>query len=391
MAGQPPRLKPIVAISLAHLVNDWYMNFIQTLLPFLVAAGMSVGRGGFLISAFTLSSSVLQPVFGYLVDRKNQRWMVYVGTIWMAIMLSLLGVTDNYAALFAFSLFSGLGTAAFHPQAAAMIGSVSGNRHGLFQAVFAAAGNIGWALTPLIAVPFIVTQGLSATPVLVIPGIAAAAMLLTFSPKSPVGKKGESVPFRPLLREHWRELLKIVFVVALRSLTYFGIIAFLPLFLQERGVTLVHSGQILFVMLFAGALGGLVGGHLSDRLERRGIIIVSLILAAPLFHLALHAEGLARDLLLALGGAALLASFSVTVVLAQEVLRKNAAMASGLTLGFGNGIGGLGVGLVGMLIERYGLGVAMHLIAWLPLVAGILAASIKRRALSAEQTAAAAT
>ncbi len=266
-------------------------------------------------------------------------------------MLSLLGVTDNYAALFAFSLFSGLGTAAFHPQAAAMIGSVSGNRHGLFQAVFAAAGNIGWALTPLIAVPFIVT----------------------------------------LLREHWRELLKIVFVVALRSLTYFGIIAFLPLFLQERGVTLVHSGQILFVMLFAGALGGLVGGHLSDRLGRRGIIIVSLILAAPLFHLALHAEGLARDLLLALGGAALLASFSVTVVLAQEVLRKNAAMASGLTLGFGNGIGGLGVGLVGMLIERYGLGVAMHLIAWLPLVAGILAASIKRRALSAEQTAAAAT
>jgi FSR family fosmidomycin resistance protein-like MFS transporter len=375
----PPKLRAIAAISLAHLVNDWYMNLIQTLLPFLVAAGLGVGRGAFLISAFTTTSSILQPVFGYLVDRKNQRWMVYVGTVWMAALLCLLGVADNYAALFALCLLSGLGTAAFHPQAAAMIGSVSGNRRGLFQAVFTASGNVGWALTPLLAVPVIASQGLGATPLFVIPGLAAAAMLRFSSPKQQSGCKSESVPMRPLLRRHWRELTKIVLVVSFRSVTYFGLIAFLPLYLQNQGVPLVHSGRLLFLMLFAGAMGGVLGGHLSDRLGRRAVIAISLFLAAPLCHLALHADGLARDVLLALAGVSLMASFSVTVVLAQEVISKNAAMASGLTLGFGIGIGGLGVGMIGLLIESHGLSSVMHLLAWFPILAGLLAASLKRR------------
>ena len=93
------------------------MNYIQTLLPFLVMSGLAVSRAAFLISIFTITSSILQPIFGYLVDQKNQRWMLYVGTAWMAILLGLIGIIKNYFLLAFVVALAGLGTAAFHPQA----------------------------------------------------------------------------------------------------------------------------------------------------------------------------------------------------------------------------------------------------------------------------------
>jgi FSR family fosmidomycin resistance protein-like MFS transporter len=369
----------IASLSLAHLFNDWYMNYIQTLLPFLVMSGLGVSKGAFLISAFTITSSLLQPVFGYLVDQKNQRWMVYVGTIWMAVLISLIGLIHYYPLLVIIAALSGLGTAAFHPQASAMVTSVSGNRKGFFQACFTAAGNVGWALTPLMVVPFVQNYGLEITPVFILPGVLVA-ILLWFSAPRGLSKETVAPPaLMTVLRSNWVELTKVVIVVAFRSLAYFGLIAFLPLYLQTRNVSLLTGSRLLFVMLFAGAMGGIVGGYLSDRIGRKAVIVGSLVIASPLFYLFLNTNGLLSYVLLALSGAALLASFSVTVVVAQEIISMNAAMASGLMLGFGIGIGGLGVGLVGIIAEYMGIAYAINLLVWLPLPAGVFGLFIKNR------------
>jgi len=49
------------------------------------------------------------------------------------------------------------------------------------------------------------------------------------------------------------------------------------------------------------------------------------------------------------------------------MISKSAAMASGLMLGFG--IGGLGIGLVGLLVEYSGIVPVIQLLIWLPLLA----------------------
>ncbi|MBF0495273.1 MAG: MFS transporter [Deltaproteobacteria bacterium] len=366
-----PNKGKIFSISLAHLLNDWYMNYIQTLLPFMVAAGLSVSKGAFLISAFTITSSLLQPVFGYLVDQKNQRWMVYVGTLWMAMLLCLVGVLNNYWLLIITVTLAGLGTSAFHPQASAMITTLSAGRRGFFQGLFVSAGNVGWALTPLIVVPFTHTYGLKSTPLFVLPGVLVAMLLWFTAPRDLVRTKSVPSPLWPILRLVWPELVKVVLVVACRSLTYFGLVSFFPLYLQQKNVSLITGSRLLFVMLFAGAMGGMVGGHLSDRFGRKAVIVFSLISAGPLFYLFLGTSGFLSYVLLALAGACLLASFSVTIVIAQEIIAKNAAMAAGLMLGFGIGIGGLGVGLVGLLAEHLGLDYAIHLLIWMPILAGL--------------------
>jgi len=375
--GNAPQKGRIFSLSLAHMLNDWYMNYLQTLLPFLTAAGLAVSQGAFLVAAFTITSSIVQPVSGYLVDQKNQRWMVYVGTLWMAVLLGLAGTIGNYPlALLAVSL-GGLGTAAFHPQASAMVSAVSGTRKGTFQALFVAAGNVGWALTPLLAVPFIQAYGLARTPVFIVPGVLVAILLWFTAPRVGPAARSPSSPLGRALAGQWGELTKIVLVVALRSLAYTALVAFLPLYFQRRGVSLVTSSHLLFVMLFAGALGGLAGGYLFDRYGEKVVIAGSLAAASPLFFLALQSGGPSGYLFLALAGACLLASFSVTIVAAQKLISGNAAMASGLMLGFANGAGGLGVGFVGVLAQHAGVPFAVHFLIWLPLVTGLFALTLR--------------
>ena len=174
--------RTVLTLSLSHMLNDWYMNFIQTLLPFFVLAGLSVSKGALLVSLFTLSSSIIQPLFGVIVDRKNQRWLVYAGTLWMSVLLGLLGLIKSYPLMLAVVTLAGLGTAAFHPQASAMVNAASGERKGFYQAVFIAMGNVGWALTPLVVIPLVYRWGIEVTPVFIIPGVLAAVLLLLATP-----------------------------------------------------------------------------------------------------------------------------------------------------------------------------------------------------------------
>ena len=369
----------IFSLSLAHMVNDWYMNYIQTLLPYIVAAGISISKGAFLISIFTITSSLLQPVFGYLIDKRNKHWLCYIGTIWMAVLLSMIGLFRSYIALVLVVALAGLGTAAFHPQASAMTAACSGERKGLFQAVFIAAGNVGWAFTPLIAVPIVEHYGLRITPVFALPGIAITVLLFYVVPKIQPASKPAPTPLLPALRSAWSQLLKVMLVVAFRSLTYFSMVSFLPMYLLQKKIPSIVSSRLVFIMLFSGALGGLLGGFLSDKFGRKIVIIVSLSAASPVFFLFLMTNGIISYIFLTLAGALLLASFSVTVVIAQNAISKNAAMASGLMLGAGTGIGGLGVGAMGILVENLGISFAVNLLIWFPLMAGLLGIGIKEK------------
>jgi MFS transporter, FSR family, fosmidomycin resistance protein len=374
-----PQVGKIGLLSAGHLVNDLYMNQIQVLIPFWVLAGLSVSQGGFLVAAFTVTSSLVQPVFGMLSDRKNYRWLIFCGTAWMSVLLSLMGLSTNYLLLLLLASLAGLGTAGFHPQASAMVAACSANSKSFVQAVFIAAGNVGWALTPLLFVPLILSFGMRGSLFFAIPGLVMSLLLWAVSRKAVFAAKASIAqpPVWPVLKTNARELTTILLIVAFRSLTYFSLIAFLPLYLKQQNVSLVTSSRMVSLMLFAGSIGGLIGGFIADKYGRRIILIVSLGLATPLFALFLMTQGWLSIFFLALGGACLLATFSVTVTAAHKVIRNNAGLASGLTLGFGTGIGGLGVGLMGILTDKAGINITIYCLVALPLLAGSLGFRLK--------------
>lgn len=380
------RIATVSTLSFAHLVNDWYMNFPQVLLPFLAVCGLPVSKGAFLVSSFAITSSLLQPVFGWWADRRGRRFPVYLGTAWMALCMGAVGFSHGYVATLALVGLAGLGTAAFHPQASALVARSSGSSKGFWQGVFIASGNVGWALSPLALVPVLQRFGLHATAWCALPGLATALLLvavLSGHGEASAAREAPPIDLVGAVRGARGILLRILSVVAVRSWAYFGFISFLPLYLRERGIGLGSSSRLLFLMLFSGALGGLFGGFLSDRSAgrdgRRRILSASMLLSAPLLLLSLRfCATAAGTVLVALAGACVLASFSITVVLAQQALGRAAALASGLTLGFGVGIGGLGVGLTGLFAERFGVASATTLLAALPALGGLLALGLPK-------------
>ncbi len=376
-------VREIFALAFSHLVNDWYGNFLATALPLFVLAGLSVSKSAFLISVFTMTSSVMQPLFGFLVDHYHQRWLVYVGTVWMAVLLSLVGVVQSHYALLVFiACISGLGTAAFHPQASFMVGKLGGSRKAFWMGFFISMGNVGMALAPLLMIPFFNHFGLEKSPFLAIPGIIAALFVLLSIPHNAETKKMRPQASLRDLRTAIVPLFKILSVVSLRSWAYFSLIAFLPLFYKARGIPLSSSSRLVFLMLFTGAIGGLLGGYFWDKVRGKTkvnwILSLSLIASAPLFLLYLHIpSGTQALIVLGIAGACLLASFSITVIMAQEAAGKSAALASGLMLGLGVGIGGLGVSITGMGVERFGIVPTLNVLVILPLIAGLLAATLR--------------
>jgi FSR family fosmidomycin resistance protein-like MFS transporter len=277
--------------------------------------------------------------------------------------------------------FAGLGTAAFHPRAMMVVHHVSGSRKGLGTAVFGTGGNIGFAMGPMVGSLLVLGFGLYATIGLVVPG-ALIALLIFFWPgdflqrEAPAKGKTRSSDegLRSIL---WGSLILTCLIVTLRSWVYTSFITYLPMFLQEQGLPLKTGSLMLTVFLAGGAAAGLYGGHLSDRVGRRLVIIVSMLLYPIFMSLMILGSGPILWFLAAASGAALLASFSVTIVLAQEILPRNLGLASGLILGLGFGMGGLGAAVSGWIADMVGLYKTVWVLALVPVLGSLVGAFIR--------------
>jgi FSR family fosmidomycin resistance protein-like MFS transporter len=181
------------------------------------------------------------------------------------------------------------------------------------------------------------------------------------------------------LRSAARELVAIVIVIAIRSLAYTGMLTILPLYFKSENLSNIAASHLVTIMLFAGAIGGILGGFISDLYGRKLLIVGSLVLATPFFIAFLYTQGILSTIFLALAGASLLASFSVTVVAAQEAIPDNKALAAGLTMGFAGGVGGLAVIFIGCIGDIWGLSSAIFVVFLLPILAGLAALFMKDR------------
>jgi FSR family fosmidomycin resistance protein-like MFS transporter len=125
-------------------------------------------------------------------------------------------------------------------------------------------------------------------------------------------------------------------------------------------------------------IGGFIGGWASDRLGRARVIWTSIMLSTPFLLGSLFETGLMMYMLLFIGGFMNMASNSVSIALAQELVPDNAGTASSFPMGFSWGIAGLGVMICGGVAERVGVESTMIMLSLLPILAGLLALMLPR-------------
>ncbi len=347
---------------LAHFLNDTYSNFLPAFLPLLQGKfALSLTLVGLLASVYTVGGSLSQLLFGYLGDRWTWLNFAALGPLFTGLFMSSIGLLPSYPLVVLALLMAASGTAMFHPQAAAHAGRVAGNRKGLSLSFFIAAGSLGFALGPLLMALFITSFGFSQTYWAIVPLILLGGGLYLLMQR---GAHEPDTTQRSLqsLRAHLRSLLLLWAAVVTRHTIVLSFTTFLVILLVQKGIGYLVGSLTLSGFLLAEALGGTLAGHLSDRLGRRLVTVISLGLAFPLGFGAASTSGHLFFILLLLTGMMLQASNPVILAQAQEIAPANPSIASAIVMGFGWGTAGLLLIAVGSLSDHWGIVAALQIV-----------------------------
>jgi len=364
----------MAALSSGHLAADLAQGALPALLPYLVVKfDLTYTMAAALVLAATISSSIVQPAFGLWSDARGALWLLPLGVVLAGLGMAAATVAPTYPLLLGAVLVSGLGVAAYHPEGSKFASYVSGARRASGMSLFSIGGNVGFALGPLVASFAIVTLGLGlgGGALVAVPGLAIAVFLLVtlrylggFAP-SVTGREAREAA----APSQHRGLALLIGVIGLRSLAHMGLFTFVPLWEVSQGASAAYGTRLLAAFLLAGAVGTLVGGPLADRFGRRRILTWSFVAAAPLVLTYVVVGGWIGAGALILSGAAIIGTFGVSLVMSQEYMPGRVGMASGLSIGFAIGLGGVAAVTLGAVADAIDLRTALLLTAAGPALA----------------------
>ena len=385
MAGNA-NLKVIFALSLVHFTGDFYGAFLTPLLPLFVdKLGLTLTQVGFIAGISRFLAFVVQPTAGYLADHYRTRFFVLGGPLLAVVFMPLIGVAPSFLVLLGFVSIGSIGISMFHPTAAGMVSQYAGSHVGLCMSLFNLGGTLAFGLGPVFIAFFVYAYGLEASPLTMAGGLVVTAFLFKIVPV-PTTEGLARLGFMGSIREAfgavWRPIFIIWLIMVLRSFAGQTFITFLPIYYAGQGFSLISIGTIVAGFSVAGAISGVLAGHLSDRFGYKPIFFVSHGLATPSLYLLLLLPGKWAYGTAFLAGFFLMATLPLGVAIAQEIAPKGKSMVSSLMMGLAWGTGGMMAPLAGKLADLYSIGPVLASMAILPLLTvGLIAMLPDRRSL----------
>ena len=369
----------LLFLSFAHLCTDLVHGALPALLPFLKERfDLSYAAAGALLMAAHLTSSVIQPMFGYVTDRRPFPILLPLGCAISGVGIALVPFSPSFGWLVAFIMFMGLGTAAFHPEGFKATACIASERRATGMSFFSMGGNLGFAIGSPAAIFLVSRYGLPGASGLFLPTVVAALLLLPALPS--IRRRIESASSAPRngsmngVGHPVYAVSLIILIVVLRSWTQLGLATYIPfLYRAQLESDPAYVATLLFFFLGSGTVGTVIGGPLADRFGHRRLLFFSVVLQIPLIFLFLRSSGWMVFASAALLGGTIVSTFSVTIVMAQELFPKRMATASGAIAGFAIGTGGVGVTLIGAVADRFGVPAATNAINLLPVIGAVLA------------------
>jgi FSR family fosmidomycin resistance protein-like MFS transporter len=367
--------KGMSVLSSGHLATDFASGSVPALLPFFtVKFDLSYTLTAALILAALISSSVVQPLFGLWSDRRGALWLLPAGLGLAGAGLGLAALAPSYPVLLVFVFIAGIGIAAFHPEGAKFAVFLSGKKRASGMSLFNIGGNLGYALGPIIVTPLVLWLGLgpggllASVPVLVtsIAVLGALPYLARQRPRPTAGARDDGA------KDDVRAMLILAAVIGLRSVAWFTLIAFVPLWAVSQGDTEAEGNRLLSLMLLAGAVGTLLLGPIADRFGIRRTLLVAQALLTPLILVFVLQGGIAGAVALAVVGICVVGTFGLTMVLAQLYLPRHVGLASGLSVGLAMGLGGIAAVALGAVADAVDLKTALVCSALAPLLGVVL-------------------
>jgi FSR family fosmidomycin resistance protein-like MFS transporter len=360
-------------LSVGHGGVDFASGSIPALIPFLVVKfDLGYAAAGALMLALTASSSLVQPLFGYWSDRRGALWLLPGGLALAAVGTALVTVAPVYPLVVAVTFAAGIGIAAYHPEGAKFAAYASSSRRASGMSLFNVGGNFGYALGPIVVTPLVLWLGLRGGVLAAIPALLVSLALVRALPAL-AGLRPTAERARVAVGEsHTGAMAILAGVIALRSVAWFALLAFVPLWVISDGGSEGAGNRELALMLIAGVVGTLLLGPIADRVGLRRTLLVTQALLPPLILVFLEVGGVLGTLALMAVGFCVVGTFGITIVLSQLYLPQRTGMASGIAVGLAMGIGGVAAVALGGLADTIDLETALIVAACAPAVGVVL-------------------
>ncbi|MGD6818479.1 MFS transporter [Metabacillus sp. 113a] len=377
-----PTVYPILfAIGFVHLLNDSMQSVVPAVFPILEQSmNLSYSQLGWIGFALSMTSSIMQPVVGWLTDRKSAPYVLPFGMgLSMAGMLGL-AFAPGFEYVLLSVIFIGLGSAAFHPEGSRVAYMAAGEKRGLAQSIYQVGGNLGQSLAPLMTILIFIPLGQFGSIWFTLVAALAVLVLLFvsrwYSHQLVRFPKAAKFHTKPVTGERKMQsgfaITLLVFLVFARSWYSAGISNYFQFYLiEDYGISIKEAQYFIFLFLASGVIGTFLGGPLADRFGKRNVILFSMVGSAPFALILPHVRLIWIYPLFFIIGLIVLSSFSVTVVYAQELFPGKIGTVSGLIIGLAFGMGAIGSAFLGMLADAWGLYAVMILCSLLPVI-GIL-------------------
>ena len=338
---------------------------------------------GTILRSANITSSIIQPAFGHLSDRRPIGWFLPLAPFIACLGLSLTGLVSNYSLLLVCVIITGIGIASFHPEGFKTAYYFTGEKKATGMSIFAVGGNLGIAIGPILALTLVTSYGHKGTLSLILPGILIAIILffnmsMLTAPAEAAHREAKKEIKAPLSRNQKISFSLLVTIATIRAWIQAGLVAFIPFYYINylKGNPL-YAGKLVSTFLMAGVLGALLGAPLADRWGHKTFLLITLILSFPLLLLFYYSSGLMAFIFLGMAGMVLISSFALTTVMGQALLPQYLGMASGMMVGFTISAGGIGVTLLGVIADTWGVPMAIKAIFVLPLIASGLTLLVK--------------
>jgi FSR family fosmidomycin resistance protein-like MFS transporter len=301
-------------------------------------------------------------------------WLLPIGLIFAGLGIALTGLFDQYPVILLLAIVSGIGIAAYHPEAARLVNFAAGDRKSTAMSIFGIGGTIGFAAGPLIITAALMHWGLAGSLILIVPVLLMSLVIsFNFHVFETLKKDNEHIDQnspQAVGKENWSAFTRIAIIVCGRSIIFFGLNIFIPLYwIHGLSQSKVAGATALTIFVGSGIIGNLVGGTLADRIGPKKVIVLglaSLMVLLPVF-IATTDIKLATLLLIPIG-IMLFLCYSPTIVLGQAYLPGRVGLSSGVTLGLSIAIGGGAAPFIGRIADIYGVWMALAFVASLPLL-----------------------
>lgn len=350
-------------MMIAHLCDDLNQGALVAVIPFLVLHnGYSYAEVTALLLASNAASAIIQPLFGWLGDKKPRPWLMAAGIFLAGVGMAGVGVLPNYPLIMASAMLSGIGVAMFHPEGGRLGNLTAGEQKGKGMSIFAVGGKLGFTFGPLVATAAITLWGLPGTLIFIIPSTLCAAILLSqnkalLSYSNPDKQSSDE----SLYRDNWVGFGFVMGAISCRSIMYYAFLSFIPLFLvYNLGQEEAFASSVISLFALVCAVGTIASGWAGQLLGAKKLIIVSYAcVAIEVVIFAFNGSLIVALILIAFLALTCDISYPSAVAMGQSFVPHHLGMASGLSFGVMICIGGLMTPVFGLIGDYFGLQVVM--------------------------------